>query len=73
MWHSCVMTKLPYLTVVENGARSYYKMCARNGQTLLTSETYKTARNAARAAAKTAAQLGLDLKMRPAKGRAVVK
>lgn len=66
-------TKLPYLVVVDNGERSYYKLCGRNGQTLLTSETYKTPRNAERAARKTAEQLGLELKSRPAKVRKVEK
>ena len=67
------MDKNPYLVVVENADRSYYKMCGRNGQTLLTSETYKTPRNATRAARKTADQLGLELRERPTKGRKVEK
>lgn len=77
VWHSRVMAatdqKVPYLVVIDNGDRSYYKMCSRNGQTLLTSETYKTPRNADRAARKTAEQLGLEVKERPTKGRKVEK
>lgn len=77
VWHSRVMAatdqKVPYLVVIDNGDKSYYKMCSRNGQTLLTSETYKTPRNADRAARKTAEQLGLEVKERPTKGRKVEK
>ena len=61
------MAKLPYLVCVENGERSYYKMCSPNHKTMLTSETYKTVRNAERAAAKTAALLGLEVRTRKAK------
>lgn len=71
VWHSRVMAatdqKVPYLVVIDNGEKSYYKMCSRNGQTLLTSETYKSPRNAERAAQKTAEQLGLEVKPRPQK------
>lgn len=72
MWHSGVMAHLPHLIVVDNGTRSYYKMCARNGQTMLTSETYKTPRNAERAARKVADQLGLRVTVRVVKSAAAV-
>lgn len=77
VWHSRAMAateqKVPYLVVIDNGEKSYYKMCSRNGQTLLTSETYKSPRGADRAARKTAEQLGLEVKERPTKGRKVEK
>lgn len=62
MWHSRVMTKLPYLVVVDNADASYYKMLGRNGQTLLTSEVYKTPRGARNAAQRTGALLSLEVR-----------